>query len=91
MTWGNEIATTFLNPPNFFVEMFVLGLVVQGLFSVILVTMSGAASLYVLNLIYTGSTGTYMFIDTNIHPAVFLGLYLLITDPATSPGKISAR
>jgi hypothetical protein len=28
-----------------------------------------------------------MFIDTNIHPAVFLGLYLLVTDPATSPRK----
>jgi hypothetical protein len=54
---------------------------------VTLVTMSGAAALYVLNLVYTGSTGTYMFIDTNIHPAVFLGLYLLITDPATSPRK----
>lgn len=87
ITWGDEIATTFLNPPKFFVEMFVLGLIVQGLFSVTLVTMSGAAALYVLNLVYTGSTGTYMFIDTNIHPAVFLGLYLLITDPATSPRK----
>ncbi len=87
ITWGDEIATTFLNPPKFFVEMFVLGLIVQGLFSVTLVTMSGAAALYVLNLVYTSSTGTYMFIDTNIHPAVFLGLYLLITDPATSPRK----
>jgi len=87
ITWGDEIATTFLNPPNFFVEMFVLGLIVQALFSVTLVTMSGAAMLYLLNMVYTSSTGTYMFIDTNIHPAVFLGLYLLVTDPATSPRK----
>ena len=86
-TWGNEIATTFLYPPNFFVEMFVLGLIVQSLFSVTLVTLSAAVALYVLNVIYTGSTGTYMFIDTNIHPAIFLGLHLLITDPATSPRK----
>ena len=36
ITWGEEIATTFLYPPNFFVEMFVLGLIVQSLFSVTL-------------------------------------------------------
>ncbi len=87
ITWGEEIATTFLNPPNFFVEMFVLGLIVQSLFQVTLVTLSAAASLYVLNVIYTSATGTYMFIDTNIHPAIFLGLHLLVTDPATSPRK----
>jgi hypothetical protein len=87
ITWGDEIATTFLSPPNFFVEMFVLGLIVQALFSVTLVTLSAAAMLYVLNIVYTGSTGTYLFIDTNIHPAIFLGLHLLVTDPATSPRK----
>jgi hypothetical protein len=87
ITWGDEIATTFLNPPNFFVEMFVLGLIVQALFSVTLVTLSAAAALYMLNVLYTGSTGTYLFIDTNIHPAIFLGLHLLVTDPATSPRK----
>ena len=42
MSWGEEIATTFLYPPNFFVEMFVLGLIVQSLFSVTLVTLSAA-------------------------------------------------
>ncbi len=87
ITWGDEIATTFLYPPNFFVEMFVLGLIVQALFSVTLVTLSAAFALYVLNILYTGSNGTYMFIDTNIHPAIFLGLHLLVTDPATSPRK----
>ena len=40
-----------------------------------------------LNVVYTGSTGMYHFIDFNIHPAVFLGLHLLVTDPATSPRK----
>jgi len=87
ITWGDEIATTFLFPPNFFVEIFLLGLIVQALFSVTLVTLSAAAMLYILNVVYTGSTGTYLFIDTNIHPAVFLGLHLLVTDPATSPRK----
>src|SRR4029077_4028096 len=63
------------------------GLIVQALFSVTLVTLSATAMLCVLNLIYTSSTGMYQFIDFNIHPAVFLGLHLLVTDPATSPRK----
>jgi hypothetical protein len=67
--------------------MFVVGLIVQALFSVTLVTLSAAAMLYALNVIYTASTGLYFFIDFNIHPAVFLGLHLLVTDPATSPRK----
>ena len=87
MTWGEQISTTFNNPPNIFIEIFLLGLVVQGLFSVTLVTLSSAAMLVALNAIYLGATGMYRFIDFNIHPAVFLGLHLLVTDPATSPRK----
>ena len=87
ITWGPQISTTFNNPPNIYLEIFVLGLVVQGLFSVTLVTLSAAAMLYLLDVVYLGSTGMYRFIDFNIHPAVFLGLHLLVTDPATSPRK----
>ena len=87
ITWGTEISTTFNYPPHIYMEIFLLGLVVQGLFSVTLVTLSSAATLYFLNVAYTGSTGMYQFIDFNIHPAVFLGLHLLVTDPATSPRK----
>ncbi len=87
ITWGEQISTTFHRPPNIYFEIFVLGLVVQALFSVTLVTLSAAASLCALNLAYTGETGVYHFIDTNIPPAVFLGLHLLATDPATSPRK----
>ena len=87
ITWGTQISSTFNNPPNIYLEIFLLGLIVQGLFSVTLVTLSAAAMLFVLNVVYTGSTGMYHFIDFNIHPAVFLGLHLLVTDPATSPRK----
>jgi hypothetical protein len=87
ITWGQEIATTFQRPPHIYLEIFLLGLVVQGLFRVTLVTLSAAASLYLLNLWYTGMTGDYQFIDTNIPVAVFLGVHLLITDPATSPRR----
>jgi len=87
ISWGEEIAVSFDRPPHIYLEIFLLGLVVQGLFSVTLVTLSAAASLYAMNLVYTHFTGLYFFIDTNIPAAVFLGLHLLVTDPATSPRK----
>jgi len=87
MTWGEEIAASFDRPPYIYLEIFLLGLVVQALFSVTLVTLSAAAALYAMNLVFTHSTGLYYFIDTNIPAAVFLGLHLLVTDPATSPRK----
>src|ERR1019366_1722794 len=87
ITWGPQISSTFNNPPNIYLEIFLLGLIVQALFSVTLVTLSAAAMLFVLNVVYTGATGMYHFIDFNIHPAVFLGLHLLVTDPVTSPRK----
>jgi hypothetical protein len=87
ITWGVNIATTMHKPPHIYLEIFLLGLVVQALFRVTLVTLSAAAALYALNLWYTGMTGDYQFIDSNIPVAVFLGLHLLTTDPATSPRK----
>lgn len=87
ISWGEEIAVSFNSPPHIYTEIFILGLVVQALFSVTLVTLSAAASLYALNLAYTHTTGLYYFVDTNIPAAVFLGLHLLVTDPATSPRK----
>jgi TPR repeat protein len=87
ISWGEEIAVTLGHPPNIYIEIFIVGLVVQALFSVTLVTLSAAASLCLLNVIYTGSTGLYYFVDINIPAAVFLGLHLLVTDPATSPRK----
>jgi len=87
ITWGINIATTFHKPPHIYLEIFLLGLVVQALFRVTLVTLSAAAALFALNLWYTGMTGDYQFIDSNIPVAVFLGLHLLTTDPATSPRR----
>jgi TPR repeat protein len=87
ITWGTEISSTFNSPPYIYLEIFMLGLIVQGLFSVTLVTLSAAAMLFALNVAYTGATGLYQFVDFNIHPAVFLGLHLLVTDPATSPRR----
>jgi hypothetical protein len=84
-TWGLEIATTLARPHFIYIEIFLLGLIVQGFFGVTLVTLSAAATLCIANLIFTHVTGTYFFGDANIPIAVFLGLHLLVTDPATSP------
>jgi len=92
ITWGEWIATSFASPDHMYLTIFLVGLVVQGLFSVTLVTLSATATLVLLGLSYTHTTGVYNFVDSNIPPAVFLGLHLLVTDPATSPrttlGKI---
>lgn len=87
ITWAREIAVSFDRPPFIYLEVFLLGLVVQALFSVTLVTLSAAAVLYALNLAYTASTGLYWFVDAGIPAAVFLGVILLVTDPATSPRR----
>ena len=85
LTRGVEIASSLFRPPYIYLEIFVLGMVVQYFFSVTLVTLSTAAVLVLLNVIYTQVTGVYFFLDTNISATVFLGFHLLVTDPKTSP------
>jgi hypothetical protein len=84
-TWGQEVATTLGMPHYIYAEIFFLGLIVQGLFGVTLMTLAATAVLCLLNLAYTARTGVYFFVDSNIPIAVFLGLHLLVTDPSTSP------
>lgn len=91
LTKGVEIAFTFSYPPHIYLAIFVVGLVVQRLFSVTLVTLSAVAALYGLNLVYTYLTGSYQFVDSNIPVLVFLGAHLLVTDPATSPRSTIGR
>lgn len=91
ISWGEEIATTIARPDNIYLEIFLVGLVVQALFSVTLVTLSAAATLVALGLLYTRSTGVYNFVDSNIPASVFLGLHLLVTDPATSPRTTAGK
>ena len=91
ISWAEEVAVTLGRPPYIYVAIFLVGLVVQSLFSVTLVTLSAAAMLYLLNVAYTHATGVYYFVDSNIPAAVFLGLHLLVTDPATSPRRSFAK
>ncbi|HKX45225.1 MAG TPA: hypothetical protein VJP77_00775, partial [Planctomycetota bacterium] len=85
LTTGVEIATTLYRPPHIYLEIFLLGLIVQYFFSTTLMTLSAAGTLVLLNVVYTEVTGVYHFVDANIPAAVFLGFHLLVTDPKTSP------
>ncbi|MGP1345439.1 MAG: hypothetical protein ACTS3F_02055 [Phycisphaerales bacterium] len=84
-THAQFLADSFDRVPHMYLVVFALGLVVQGLFGVTLMTMATVLALWGLNLIYTEATGVYQFISTNISAAIFLGAHLLVTDPATSP------
>lgn len=83
--WGHEISNTLTYPPHIYIEIFLLGLIVQYLFQVTLVTLATVITLLVLGAIYYQVTGVYFFYTSDIPIAVFLGLHLLVTDPATSP------
>ena len=91
ISWGAEIAGTMQRPPQIYFLLFGLGLIVQGLFAVTLVTLSSGAVLYAFGVAFTHATGEYYFIDSNIHAAVFLGMHLLVTDPVTSPRRMTGK
>lgn len=85
VTFGNTIANTIADTPHIFLAIFLLSLPVQLLFGVARVTLWAALAMYVTGLVYLGVTGTYLFYDAYIPPAVFIGMSLLVTDPSTSP------
>lgn len=85
LTWGPEIASTLTLAPNFYLFMFIGGLVVMYFFSITLVAAATASVLFLFSAVYTQSTGVPYFLDSEIPAAVFLGLHLLVTDPSTSP------
>lgn len=90
-TRATDIADSFNDLPRIFLVIFGLGLIVQSLFAVTLMTLSAAATLAALGLLYTWSTGSYWFVLTNVSAPVFLGMHLLMTDPATSPRSGAGR
>jgi tetratricopeptide (TPR) repeat protein len=85
LTWGQEIATTQLNPPHMYLLIFLVSLPGQLLFGVSAMTLAAVSATYVLmGLIYL-ATGTHLFQSPTIPIAVFLGMHLLFTDPSTAP------
>jgi hypothetical protein len=85
MTWGFEVAQTEFCPPQMFLAICLIGLPGQYLFGVTPMTMAAVATTFVLSAVYDAATGIFFFSDLHVPIAVFLGMHLLFTDPATSP------
>ena len=84
-TWGYEVATTQFYPPQTYLAIFLLAMPGQYLFGVTTMTMSAVVTTFVFSAVYYAATGAYFFSDSHVPIAVFLGMHLLFTDPATSP------
>ena len=84
-TWGFEVATTQFYPPQMYLAIFLVALPGQLLFGVTTMTMSAVVTTFVFSAIYYAATGIYFFSDSHVPIAVFIGMTLLFTDPATSP------
>lgn len=91
ITLGSFIANTQANPPHMYLVIFLAALPGQLLFGVVRVTMAAVVTLYGLGLLYLAATDTYLFYNAFIPVPVFLGMHLLITDPASSPRTESGR
>ncbi|HET9271890.1 MAG TPA: hypothetical protein VFO31_27115 [Vicinamibacterales bacterium] len=85
MTWGFLVANTEFYPPQIYLAIFLIGMPGQYLFGVTPMTMAAVVTTYVCSAVYYAVTGSYFFFDSHVPIAVFLGMHLLFTDPATAP------
>jgi len=85
ITWGALISSTQFYPPYIYLWIFLVTLPAQYLWGVVTMTLSAAATTYLLGLLYLGLTGNDLFVGSYIGIAVFLSMHLLFTDPSTSP------
>lgn len=91
VTFGTEIASSQFYPPYIYVVIFLASLPGQLMFGVARMTLSAVATMSLISFVYLQWTGTYLFYDTFIPVAIFLGMHLLFTDPSTSPRTESGR
>ena len=85
ITRGQDIAISQFYPPQMYLMLFLIALPGQLLFGVASMTLSAVLTTYLCGLLYLAATGTYLFYDSYVPIAVFLGMHLLFTDPSTSP------
>jgi hypothetical protein len=85
ITRGQDIAISQFYPPQMYLMLFLVALPGQFLFGVASMTLSAVLTTYLWGLGYFAVSGTYLFYDSYVPIAVFLGMHLLFTDPSTSP------
>jgi len=90
-TWGFLVAQTEFFPPHMYLAIFLLALPGQYLFGVAPMTAAAVTTTFVFSALYYAATGSFYFVDAHIPIAVFLGMHLLFTDPATSPRTLFGR
>ena len=91
MTWGFLVAETEFYPPHMYLAIFLIAMPGQYLFGVAPMTMAAVTTTFVFSAIYHSATGSYYFVDSHVPIAVFIGMTLLFTDPATSPRTLLGR
>ncbi|HSC15708.1 MAG TPA: hypothetical protein VLI71_11355 [Gammaproteobacteria bacterium] len=91
MTWGFFVAQTEFYPPLIFLVIFLVGLPGQFLFGVAPMTFAAVTTTFLFSQFYFYATGSYYFVDAHVPVAVFIGMTLLFTDPATSPRTLVGR
>ena len=91
MTWGFLVAQTEFYPPHMYLAIFLIALPGQYLFGVAPMTIAAVTTTFGFSAIYYAATGSYYFVDSHVPIAVFLGMHLLFTDPATSPRTLLGR
>jgi len=91
LTWGFMVAETEFYPPHIYLVIFLIAMPGQFLFGVTPMTMAAVTTTFVFSAIYHAATGSYYFVDSHVPIAVFLGMNLLFTDPATSPRTLVGR
>jgi hypothetical protein len=90
LTTGADLIVSFILPPHFFEVVLLLGLVVQVLFGTAPVTLGAAIALIAAHhasRLYYGGPASFFPID----PSVFIGITLLVTDPATTPKTLPGK
>jgi hypothetical protein len=85
ITWGEDIASLLILPPQIYLFIFLVSLPALFLFRVTTMTLPAVLTTYLFSVAYLRATGTYFYFDADIPVAVFLGMHLLFTDPSTSP------
>ncbi len=91
MTWGFLVAETEFYPLHMYLAIFLVGLPGQFLFGVAPMTLGAVGTTFLFSQLYYMATGSYYFVDAHIPIAVFIGMTLLFTDPATSPRTLVGR
>jgi len=91
MTWGFFVSETEFYPPAIYLVIFLIGLPGQYLFGVAPMTFAAVTTTFLFSQLYYVATGSYYFVDSHIPIAVFIGMTLLFTDPATAPRSLVGR